>query len=61
MILLILIGAVYVLLTESLPVAVLVAALILYRAQRPSQFLTRARDAWYAQRAASVSAEDVRD
>lgn len=45
-------GIVYAVLTESLTVAILTAALILYRAQRPSQFRRRVREAWYARQAA---------
>jgi hypothetical protein len=54
MLILIVAGAAYAVLTESLVVAILVAALILYRAQRPSQFRNRIRDAWYARQAARI-------
>lgn len=61
MVLLILIGVVYVIVTESLPVAVVVAALILYRAHRPGQFWQRVREAWLARQMMEASVEDVRE
>jgi hypothetical protein len=57
MLLVILTGIVYVLLTESLAVAVITASLILYRAQRPSQFRNRLREWRYAQAASQVGDE----
>ena len=58
MLLLILAGIVYVIITESLAVAVLTAALVLYRAQRPSPWGRRIRDAWYARQVAQVGEVD---
>lgn len=57
MLLVILAGIVYTLITESLPVAVLTGALILYRAQRPSRFVGRLREFWYQRQAAQVGEE----
>lgn len=57
MLLLIIAGIVYALWTDSLAVSVLVAALILYRAQRPSQFRNRIREWRYAQVASQVGDE----
>lgn len=54
MILLIVAGATYALWAESIPASILVAALVLYRAQRPSGFRARVREAWYARQAAVV-------
>lgn len=59
MVLLILAGIVYAIWTESLVVAILTAALILYRAQRPSTFRHRMREAWYQRQAARVGEVDV--
>lgn len=58
MLLLILAGIVYAIWTESLVVAILTAALILYRAQRPSTFRQRVREAWYQRQVAQVGQDD---
>lgn len=54
MLLLIIAGLVYSILTDSLAVAVLTASLILYRAQRPGTFTRRLREAWYQRQAGRV-------
>jgi hypothetical protein len=54
MILLILSGIVYALWAESIPASVITGALILYRAQRPSQLMGRVREAWYQRQAATI-------
>lgn len=55
-------GVVYVVYTQSVAIAVIVGALILYRAQRPSKLGDRVRDAWLRQQAEKVGADrdDVR-
>ena len=58
MLLLILAGLVYAIWADSLPVSIIVAAMILYRAQRPSKFLPRLRDAWYMRQAAQVGEDE---
>jgi hypothetical protein len=58
MILLILAGLVYTVWQDSVAVAVLTGALILYRAQRPSQFANRLREARYRRQAAQVGSDD---
>lgn len=57
MILLILAGIVWAIWSDSLVVSILTAALILYRAQRPSTFRNRVREAWYQRQAAQVGEE----
>ena len=47
MLLLIVAGIAYTVWADSLPVAVLTAALVLYRAHRPSTFWRRVREARY--------------
>jgi hypothetical protein len=54
MLLLILAGIVYALLADSIPASVIVASLILSRAQRPSQFRRRFNEARYARQAARI-------
>jgi hypothetical protein len=54
MLIVILVGIVYALWFDSIPASVIVAGLILYRAQRPSQFRQRVRNAWYARQVAQV-------
>jgi hypothetical protein len=54
-IVLILAGAVYALWFDSIPASILTAALVVYRAQRPSKFGTRVREAWYQRRAVGVT------
>lgn len=61
MLVLILAGVVYAILTDSLTVAILTAALILYRAQRPSRFGQRVREAWQMRQLVEATAEDVRE
>lgn len=57
MLVLIIAGIVLTILWDSLPVAVLTAALILYRAQRPGTLLQRMREAWMARQVAQVGEE----
>jgi len=57
MLLLILAGIVYSVWFDSLPVSIITAALILYRAQRPSKFMGRLREAWYMRQASQVGEE----
>lgn len=57
MLILILVGMGYAVYFDSLTVAVLTVGLILYRAQRPSKFRQRVRDAWYMRQAAQVGEE----
>lgn len=47
MLLFILAGIAYTVWADSLPVAIITGAMILYRAQRPSQFMRRVREARY--------------
>lgn len=54
MLLLILAGLVWTVWAESIPVSIVTAALILYRAQRPSQFRRRFNEARYARQAARI-------
>lgn len=54
MFLLILAGIVYTIWFDSIPASILTAALILYRAQRPSQTMRRVREAWYQRQAAQA-------
>lgn len=54
MIVLIVAGIVYALWFDSVPASILTGALVLYRAQRPSQFRARVRDAYYARQAMQV-------
>lgn len=58
MILLILAGIIYALWFDSIPASILTGALILYRAQRPSGFGQRVRDAWYTRQAAQIGRDD---
>ena len=58
MILLIVAGIVYALWFESIPASIITASLVLYRAQRPSKFRARVRDAWYARQVAQVGQDD---
>lgn len=58
MILLILAGLFWTVYADSIAVGIVTAALILYRAQRPSQFRQRLRDAWYARQAMQVGDEE---
>ena len=57
MVLLIVAGVIYALWFDSIPAAILTGALVLYRAQRPSKFGARVREAWY-QRQAQVPRDD---
>lgn len=59
MIVLIVAGIVYALWFDSIPASILTGALVLYRAQRPSKFGARVRDAWYARQVAQVGSDDV--
>lgn len=63
MVLLIVAGLVWTVYADSIAVAIVTAALILYRAQRPSKFRQRLRDFQYARQATEVGAggEDVRE
>lgn len=54
MLIVIVAGIVYTLLTESIAVAVITASLVLYRAQRPGQFRQRVQEWRYAQQAAQL-------
>lgn len=54
MLLLILVGIGYAIWFDSLAAAILTAALILYRAQRPSKLRQRIREAWYQRQALDV-------
>lgn len=58
MLLLIVLGIGYALWFDSIPASVITAGLIVYRAQRPSQFRARVRDAWYARQVAQVGADE---
>lgn len=59
MVLLILAGIVYALWFDSIPASILTAALVIYRAQRPSQWRARWQDFMYARQAAQVGEDDV--
>ena len=54
MLIVILVGIGYALWFDSIPASILTAALVVYRAQRPSQFRQRVRNAWYARQVAQV-------
>lgn len=54
---LIIAGAAYALFADSIPASIIVAALILFRAQRPSQFRRRFNEARYARQAAQIGDE----
>lgn len=54
MLILILAGIVYAVWADSIPVSILTAALVIYRAQRPSRFRERVREAWYQRQASAV-------
>lgn len=56
--LLILAGLFWTVWAESIPVAIVTAALILFRAQRPSKFRQRVREAWYQRQALQVGEND---
>ncbi len=58
MILLILAGLFWTVYADSIPVSILTAALIIYRAHRPSRFRHRIRDAWYARQAIQVGEDE---
>lgn len=58
MILLIILGLFWTVYADSIAVGIVTAALILYRAQRPSQFRQRLRDAWYARQAMQVGEDE---
>lgn len=51
MLLAIIVGIVYTVWAESIPVAIITASLILFRAHRPSQMMQRAREVWYQRQA----------
>ena len=57
MIVLIVAGIAYALWFDSIPASILTGALVLYRAQRPSRFMVRVRDAWYTRQVSRVGEE----
>jgi hypothetical protein len=59
MILLIVAGLVYTVWAESIAVAIVTAAMILYRAQRPSPLMRRIREAWLMRQVAAAGEEPV--